>query len=254
MGQYKVFVSRQENSSSSKLQFTDRSVASNLFELGRQQGASARYTGMDGALFLGAGIWNGESDGEGRNKPGVDTRHTGAVTARYTALGKMDAMEEGDINGTEDAALNFGVAYAYGEIEDEGAKSDKHSLSADATFKYQGFSVHSEFFYRIIDTDGDSEEVEPLAFYVQSGYFIVPQKFEVAARYAFADCDDGAYGTGLCSGNDKVHQATAGLNYFFWKHSLKAQLNWEWTRGELVDESADDEDTHRIVFQMSSYF
>jgi len=254
MGQFKVFVSRQESNSSSKLQFADRSVASNLFELGRQGGLSGRYTGMDGNLFLGAGIWNGESDGEGRNKPGTDTRHTGAVTARYTAIGKMDAMEEGDLSHTESAALNFGFAYAYGQTNEGGDKIDKHTVDADVNLKYQGASVHSEFFYRKLNADGSSESVEPLAFYLQGGYFVVPEKVELAARYGFADCDDGAFDKLICSGNGKVQQVTAGVNYFFWKHSLKAQLNWDWIRGEPVDESAEDVDTNRIIFQVSSLF
>jgi phosphate-selective porin len=255
MGQYKVFVSRQENTSSSKLQFTDRSVASDLFQLGRQAGLSGRFEGMDGRLFAAAGIFNGESDGEGRNRPGVDNNHTGAVTVRYTAMGTMDAMEEGDVNHTEEASLNFGAAYAFGEVEEALAKADKHTISADASFKSQGFSVHGEFFYRMIDPDmgGSDSDIEPLAFYVQAGYFLIPKEFEIAARYAFVDCDDGAFAEGACEGNEKVNQVTAGLNYYFMKHSLKAQLNWEWTEGDALDIGVDDKETNRIVFQVSSY-
>lgn len=255
MGQYKTFISRQENSSSSKLMFADRSVASNLFELGRQAGLSGRYTGMDGNLFAAIGIFNGESDGEGRNKPGVDNKHTGAVTVRYTAMGTMDAFEEGDISQTEDAALNFGVAYAYGQVEGDLGDADKNTVSVDANLKVQGFSLNGEFFYQQTNPDvgGSDADVEPIGFYVQSGYFIIPKEFEIAARFAFADCDDGNFTEGLCDGNDDVSQVTAGLNYYFMKHNLKAQLNWEWTSENPTADGLSDEDTNRILFQISTY-
>ncbi len=255
MGQYKTFISRQENSSSSKLMFADRSVASDLFQLGRQGGLSGRYTGMDGRFFAAAGIFNGESDGEGRNKPGVDTRETGVATVRYTAMGTMDAFEEGDIGHTEDAALNFGLAYAYGQITETAGDADKQTVSVDASLKVEGFSLQAEFFYRTLDPDagGSDSDVEPLGYYVQSGYFLVPKKFEIAARYSYVDCDDGKYTEGACDGNEDVNQVTAGLNYYFMKHNVKAQLNWEWTEGDPVLDGADDESTNRIVFQVSTY-
>lgn len=252
MGQYKVGISRQYNSSSSKLQFADRSAASEYFDLGRQDGLSVGFTPAAGTTLT-ASIFNGESKGEGVNAPGLDTKHTGALTLRSDILGKMDAAEEGDINQTSELALNLGVAYAFSQYESGDAAVgdvDANILSVDANVKNDGLSVHGEFFVRDEDPDlGDGNT--PLGFYVQAGYFLTPKQLELAARYSMVDCDSGKAG-GDCSGVDNLDQATVGLNYYFSGHNLKAQLNYDFMRKEGLD-GAEDNDTNKIMLQVSSY-
>jgi len=256
-GQFKTQISRQFNTDSSALQFVDRSEASEYFDLDRQHGAMAFGTFMDGMVYTSAGIFNGESDGEGINRPGVDTKHTGVLSARVNPMGKMNVYEEGDIDWTDAPALSFGGAYAYSDYNsDVGAgldKIDAHTFSVDGNFKYMGWSANGEFFYRSSRPD-NSDNVEPLGFYVQGGYFVMPKKLELAARYGYLDCDDGkAYGD--CSGLDNINEVSATINYYFWRHSLKAQLGYDFVNEDAATgPSSNDLNTNRWVFQVSSYF
>ena len=53
----------------------------------------------------------------------------------------------------------------------------------DAGFKYLGFSLLSEYYFRII-TNSDGAALPDLfdrGFYVQAGYFIIPKKLELTS-------------------------------------------------------------------------
>lgn len=253
-GQFKTGISRQFNTSSAKLQFVDRSEVSEYMDLGYQQGLAGETTVLDGQVELSAAIFNGESDGEGRNRSGVDTNHTGIINVRWNALGKMDSFEEGDIEYSEDAAVTVGAAYAFSDGQnDVGAgleDTSKDTLSVDANLKYQGISFNGEYFYQNQDADSYTDSADVNGFYAQAGYFLDPKTLEVAARYGLLDCDDGR-GAGDCAGNDKLNEVSASINYYFWKHNLKAQFGYELLNEDSV--SGDDINTNKWIFQLSAY-
>jgi len=251
MGQFKTMVSRQYSNSEYALQFADRSLASDFYSLGRAAGLHASTSLMDGAVEVGAGIFNGESDGEGLNRSGVDTNHTGIVDLRWNAMGKMNVKEEGDVDYTEDAALSLGARYAYSDYQTGVDLMDvgQDTIAVDANFKSQGFSAHGEFFSSNVDPDfGDDSD--SAGFYAQVGYFLDPKTLEIAARYSMVDCDNGA-AWGDCSGNDSLSEWAATVNYFWWSHFLKAQLGYVHMTTEPV--TGEDIDDNKWVFQLSSY-
>ena len=262
-GQMKTGISRQFNTSAHNLQFVERSTVSDYMDLGRQQGISAWSELADGMIVVGAGAYNGESDGEGRNLSGVDTRHTGVVNLRINALGSMDShLEgdieghlEGDIEGTEDAALSIGAAYAHSSSRNDLGlgleKTDRDTISVDVNFKSNGFSVHGEYFYQNQDADSFSDSIDVNGFYLQAGYFLDPKVLEIAARYAFLDCDDGK-ASGACAGVDDINQVAATINYHFKDNNLKAQLGYEFNNNDLPG-SGGDINTNRWIFQLSAY-
>ena len=154
-------------------------------------------------------------------------------------------------------ALSFGAAYAYSDFNDVeenlSDQVDAHTFSFDGNFKSMGWSANAEFFYQSVRPDA-AEKSEPLGFYAQGGYFVLPKKLEVAARYGFIDCDNGKAG-GSCSGLDNINEVSATLNYYFWRHSLKAQLGYDFVNEDSVGGGNDsDVNTNRWVFQVSSYF
>lgn len=255
-GQFKTQISRQFNTDSYALQFPDRSVVSEFYDLDRQVGAMAFGNWMDGNLNGSAAIFNGQSDGEGINQPGRDTKHTGVLAVRGNVLGKMNAYEEGDIDWTEDPAVNVGAAYAYSDGSNDlggGVQDvDSHDVSIDANFKWQGWSAHGEFFNKSTRPDV-GEKAEPTGFYAQGGYFVMPKKLEIGARYAYLDCDDGK-ASGACSGLDKVNEVGATINYYFWKHYLKAQLAYMLVNEDNGSDVDEDSNTNKWIFQVSGYF
>lgn len=260
MGQWKTGVSRQFVSGDQNLQFADRSIASDYFSLGRQAGAMAATSLMDGALTLSAGIYNGESDGEGINRSGVDTKHTGVLNARYNVMGSQDPYVEGDIDWTEAPALNIGAAYAHANFNRVTGAGDTAFLNdtgadivnVDANFKYMGFSLAGEYYVANVNPDV-GEDQSPQGFYVQAGYFLKPKTLEVAARYALIDCDDGKAG-GSCGaqGLDSINEAGASVNYYWWKNQLKAQLGYDIISRDFVG-SDDNSNSNRWILQLSAY-
>ena len=257
MGQFKTGISRQFNTSSAKLQFVDRSVVSDFFDLDRQQGISASTDLADGMIEVGAAMFNGESDGEGRNRPGLDTKHTSVVNLRVNAMGKMDPYEEGDVNWTEDTAVTVGAAYAHSSANnaigngDVLEDADKDTFSVDANLKSAGLSVNAEYFYQNQDADSLADSIDANGFYIQAGYFLDPKVLEIAARYALLDCDDGRAG-GVCAGNDNLNQVAATINYYFKKHNLKAQFGYEFNNEDPTS-GGDDTNTNKWIFQISAY-
>ncbi len=257
MGQFRTAVSRQFNTEQWAMQFADRSRVSEFFTLGRSNGAMAFGGVADGYLQASGGLFNGESDEEGLNRAPVDTEHAGVVSLRLNPLGRMNPYEEGDMEWGEDIALSFGATYAKTafDVATGASKDDVDSqiVNADANFKIAGLSGHAEFFYRNVRFR-DAGTTEPIGFYLQSGYFLIPRKLEFAGRYGYLDCDDGEV-SGVCSGVDKINEVSATVNYYFWRHSLKAQFGYDVGNQDLVGgDDRNDRTTNRWIFQVSGYF
>lgn len=263
MGHFKTLLGRGFNAADGGQQFADSAFISNYFAAGRQNGAVASTKFADGQFLLSAGLFNGTSDGEGSNRPGVDTRHAGMVSVRWNPMGQMDMAEEGDVNWTEDMAVSVGATYAAlsarNDISNDSVANAEtttdNRIAVDANLKYQGWSLHAELFNSAFegDQEGDADETEPTGFYAQAGYFVDPKVLEVAARYGYLDCDDGTAG-GICAGQDNVNEVTAGVNYYFWKHHLKAQLNYTLANQDAVGAGGDDVNTNFWIFQMTGSF
>lgn len=89
-----------------------------------------------------------------------------------------------------------------------------YTMSLDSGFKYRGFSVNAEYYLRTVDGESDfsqwelvtgrSDSVHQQGGHLQVGYFIVPKKFEVAARIGGVWDND----------NDNAWEYGFGCNYF----------------------------------------
>jgi phosphate-selective porin len=243
MGQFKTGISRQNVGHDEALQFADRSNASDFFNLGRQQGL--QVGGEWDSLTAAAGIFNGQSIGEGQNRPGVDTNHTAVLNVRYN-MGEIDPKVEGDIDNTQDHAWTLGAAVAFAEDEVGAADTqDTTTVNADIMYKYMGFSVAGEYYHRNVDVADDDTSDD--GFYVQAGYFLTPEEFEIAARYSLVTYDDDNV-----EGRDDTDEIAASLNYYWWKHSLKAQFGW--SHLTETPQEGDSVESNRWLFQVSSWF
>jgi hypothetical protein len=84
----------------------------------------------------------------------------------------------------------------------------------DANIKYRGWSLHSEFFFRNnilrehVVRDIPRQLGNSTGWYVQSGYYLIPRRLEVAARYAYWDPDTNA-------SQALIKQFDASLSYYF---------------------------------------
>lgn len=103
---------------------------------------------------------------------------------------------------------------------------DYTTYGLDGVLKYRGFSLQGEYYFKNINrhnkglpclqtagTGGPCTTFAPgqlgnaTGWYVQSGYYIIPRKFEVAARYAYWDPDTH-------SAEDLIKEFDLSLNFF----------------------------------------
>ncbi len=252
LGQFKSNIGRSFNTDDQSLMFADRSATSNYFSLGRMGGGKLTSK-LGKGVVTNLAIYNGAPQtGEGQNSSGIDTKQTIVLDLRANVLGTIDEFTESDVDYTEELGVSAGAAYAYTDGTINGVTTDMHNVTADVIAKQQGLSVAAEFFYQDFKPD-QLESSSPLGAYVQAGYFLEPKKWEVALRWGYTDCDDGkAYGS--CSGYNSVNQATAGINYYWWKNHLKAQLNYDHLSQDPHASGASSIDTNRWLLQLSSYF
>ena len=254
LGQFKTAVSRQFAGTDWKLMFADRSLVSEYFSWGYQKGLRAQSRFLDDQVTAGFNVTNGNSDGEGEYASATDTRHLITGDLRWNVMGRMDPFEEGDVDSTQAPSLNFGAVYGHSDSRNEIAgMMDRLSVDRfnfDGNFKFRGLGLNAEY-YVSDERPGIGDRWTAQGAYFQGGYFVMPERLEVALRWGMVDCDNGR-GSGLCTGMDDLDQATAGINYYFWKHNLKAQLNYDYLRMKTID--GDGMNSNRWLFQLSSYF
>lgn len=163
---------------------------------------------------------------------------------------------EGDIAYSETPQMMVGGAYAYNPAIDTSTDNAfvgidlanlnvRRSLAAlgngrmlgqgvvdfstwtlDYAFKYRGFSLQAEYWFRNVTrhnkglpclqtatqggpctTFAPGQFGNSTGWYVQSGYYVIPRKLEVAARYAYWDPDTR-------SASDLIKEVDVSLNWF----------------------------------------
>jgi len=210
VGQWKLPFTKQDTVSSSRLQFVDRSIADEVFNIDRSQGISVLGT-LQKQLHYELAVINGfNTDNSTFNRTG-DLDNNPAYTGRvYLDPFGNFGKHESDLEHHESPVVRIGGSAAFSQIDDAGIKElrefklidsgrrladvvpgalDGFSVllgAADASFKYRGFSLTGEWFVRHVRDFETATvgEMNAYGFYVQSGYFLIPKKFEIAARYS----------------------------------------------------------------------
>ncbi|HYO12950.1 MAG TPA: porin, partial [Thermoanaerobaculia bacterium] len=241
-GQYKVPFGRQELTSSGNQEFVDRSIVSNEFARGRDIGVQLWGTPLGNKLDWRVGLFNGNGRTVSRND-----NDTFQYNARLTwqPLGDV-RYSEGDFESSERPL--FAIAGQYESNERAVAASgttpadsaDREFVGGDVVFKYRGLFVFGEFFdattERQVASDFDSD-----GFNAQIGYFIGPQKLEIAGRYAVLDPSSDR-------DDDEREERGLALNYFFNKHPHKLQLDYRQLENKATDR---EDDEVRLQYQLS---
>lgn len=264
-GQTKVPFSRQFLVSSANLEFIERSIASEAFDHDRQIGMLLHGPiGDAGTYYIGG--FNGESEGEGDNRPGVDNNLLVSAAANFNVGEYGSRAMEGDLrpaNKRDELAMTFGAAVTYGEATgdpfdvggDFATDFDKFDLNVDAGLRFAGWSLQTEFYYAYAELDeknasGDYDNLDNFGFYVQGGYLFT-EEWELAVRYALVQPDDE-----IATFED-LNEISAVLNYFLNGHNLKLQVGGTWEFSNFNEEVAgtdDDISDFRFETQLAGYF
>lgn len=220
-GQYKVPFGRQELTSSGSQEFVDRSAVSNEFARGRDIGVQLSGTPAGGKIDWRFGIYNGNGRTVSRND-----NDKYQVNARLTWQPFGDVRySEGDFESTDKPLFAIAAQYESNERPVAAAgttpahAADREIVGGDVVFKYKGFFLFGEIFDASTERTGTISDFDHDGYNLQVGYFIVPQKFEVAVRLSELDPNAGI------DDNEREERGVA-LGYFFNKHPHKLQADF----------------------------
>ncbi|MEW6433246.1 MAG: porin [Myxococcota bacterium] len=240
-GQGKVPYGVQRVISSSAQQFVDRSVVVAEFNLDRDVGVtlfSDDLLGLGGRLQYALSVFGGD----GRNRIGLNQGLLYVARLRVSPFGKFDEKWEGDPDRSDRLRLGLGGGVAYNVMTNRPRSTintpyvantfDYFHAGADLVFKWKGFSVASEFFWRQADALSKTGMYKDMSvteysrpgwgWFAQAGYYVLPW-LELGARYGDARPFGGADPKFA-----RTREIGGTLNFMVKKHDLKLQVDSFW--------------------------
>jgi len=237
VGQWKRPYNRQELVSDFASQFNERAITSEFTGGGRDIGVALHneYDKSPEGLEWQLGVFNGFFGGVDRPKVTTTCTQDEAMKITCTVNNPTTAPPEGDFGPTVAARVgwNVGKIKGYSESDLEGGPMRlaiglgyridladlskgaaeslgdnlSHGLQIDAMLKVEGFSVIAGGYLMKLKTD--DARFGALA---QAGYFVMPKKAEVAARFAYSDQ--------IKDIKEKI-EARGAFNWYWSGHNLK---------------------------------
>ncbi len=245
MGYFKVPFNQQRMTTSAKLLLQDRAIASEAFDQDRDYGVDIYGKPFDGHMEYHAAVFNGAGEdpaeredlvkalSKGRADDNLDNELMYVLNLRYNPFGKYDTVDETDLKYTEKFKMSIAGSVVFNpKLKDEKLENtDSIAGVAELSMKYRGFSWHNEYFVMTEDPESDGDTVDSDGFFTQAGYFVIPKKLEIAARYSMLDPNNDIK-------NDIGKEYTAGINYYFRAHRSKIQADY----GHYVTEKGEEQD------------
>lgn len=254
IGQYRVPFSRERNVSDVNPLLVDRSLVNSEFSLDRDIGLGLHSDDLAGLKRLRyfAGVYLGEGRDTGRF---TDAGLLYVARADLLPFGLFDDYESSDLARSRKFRVSLGAAYAFhdrakrdrGTVGDpyaDGGTMSAHNVTADLAARWAGWSLDAAYHWRHAwrtpgaAVDADGTPVAPIAarsgqgWMIQTALLIPCTRLEPAFRWS------GARGLGDTSMPDR-NELGGGLNYYFYGHNLKLQLDafhtaprGAWARGE----------------------
>lgn len=272
-GQFKMPFSRGELTSDGALQFVDRANAVDSFKPSYDIGVMLQGKTAGGKLAYNAGLFNGTGQG------GTRTTNSGAWAARIVInpFGEM-RYSEADLENTPNPLLSVGANYfantlkrngnaafldittstppyagtsgwlgkdaANTAIFDNTERVDVGTYGFDAAFKWRGFSATGEYFGAKAEGQGRGRTVHARGFYGHAGYFLLPKRLEVAARYSSVDPNRD-------KSQDQRIEVTGAVSYYFQGHNLKLQGDYTNIQTQIAGKQATDDKQMRVQAQLA---
>jgi Phosphate-selective porin O and P len=261
------------------------------FNLFRSQGVQLQgdidLLGQNGFLQYWAGVYNGRNT---KDTPNLDTAPLWVGRISINPLGKYNLLQQGDIDNSQTPKVCFLISGFYNidrlkqiRSETDGKQQSVNTYQIEgsgydlaAVFRYKGFSLDAEYAYDRLEQDRHGGNTwDRFACRFDAGYFIIPKKFEVIARYAYVErmednnvAKSNASGLGLVSVNSGTNNAiernlqeyTVGLNYYFYGHNLKLFVDYSYLIRNLTGVPGaaapvdDDQHDNRFRTMMQLYF
>lgn len=265
VGRWKIPFNRSRHTSGLNLQFADRSVAGVFFDIDRSVGVSLygktveTSTPVNWEFALTNGV---RTNGVHPNRAGDIDRNLGISGRVYSdVLGTWGSDYESDIAWHEELAVRLGAGFAFSreDITDGPVEASRQrvvdsgatlvsilpagitaynvalfALSAD--FRYQGWSLSTEYYIRNLSSfSGPSvPELTDQGFLIQSGYFVVPKKWEVFGRWSRIVGDSATLGTS----DQSADEVAGGGAWWIKGRNLKLLFDVSRVNGTPINDSA----------------
>ena len=269
VGQYKVPTLRETLTSSSALQFVDRSIVNDNFEFDRDIGFG--LLGSDGKYFAyELGLYQGQGPNSSNDRG--DTGMLWAGRVQFSPFGN-DVKQKVNFAKHHSLAIGTYIAGINVELDDGGDPKDSNvggfdedfggltrladlgvdeaqfiTWGADINYKHPRFNIEGEYIGRWTDPDSGADSIYDQALRVQAGVFVLPKTLEVAARWAQIWLDDEVGGT------DTQWEITPGINYYLSKdHRWKIQVDYSRISTDALS-GGEDTDDNRVSAQFQAYF
>jgi phosphate-selective porin OprO/OprP len=233
----------------------DRSLVSDVYFRGRDTGVSAWGVFGNNKFEYRAGIFNGNgltrtlNDNE---KFQTNARFTfqpnGAVPLGIWGSGPH--MTESDMDTRAIGRPIFTISAAFEKNDLSFAATDHATnikstfFTVDSLYKYKGFFATGAYTWGTREPQATAQEFDTNGWFVQGGYFLKPDVWEVAARYG--DLDPSEFLA------DSVTELGGAISYYYNKHNLKFQADFRRINTETT--SGGETENHELRLQAQFIF
>ncbi len=267
LGKYRLPFTRARQDSGFVLQFVDRATASDFFDVNRSIAVGLTGTGsvLDRPVAWEIALSNGiRDDGFTPNRTGGLDRNPGyAARVSSELLGEWGTDGEPDLSWHERPAVKIGAAVAFTRVDrDDGflefseipaigdsgvnpfvvdvvpATVDEFGVmlyAVDANFKYRGLSMLGEYYFRQLTAFAGAPVTDRFdhGFVLQTGYFLVPERLEVAARWSRMVGDSWTLG----DAEHSTDEVAGGMTWYIRGHNLKLGFDVTHLNGSPIESS-----------------
>ncbi len=220
------------------IQFPDFGLADDYFRTHRDTGVMVYGMPASAHFEYYLGVFNGN----GLNKKGPNDNTGVMPMLRLVAapLGKVTYHDTPSLDGPVplriaiaiDAFINTTTpttmvvdAATQTLVAKSGVDVSTRNVGGDFTLYWDRFVFIAEGFFREREPDDTHVKTQQWGSYVQTGYFVMPKRLEVAARAGWLDPDTGAK-------NDFVQSYEGLLNTYVYKNRVKFNLRYQFTRAD----------------------
>ena len=260
LGKWKIGFNRAREESGTRMQFSDRSMASVLFDFDRSLGVG--LLGEVGPLDWQVALANGIDTGGFRTSRAGELDRNMAVATRVNWLVAGDWGRDGhaDLDWRCAPAIRLGTGFTYTRHGVEGAREfsfprvvdsgamidtvlpagvtghNQFMHAADVNVKYLGFSFIYEYYFRHFS--GFSGAVVPdlldHGYWAEAGYFIIPEHVQLVARHSRIVGNSGTLGLV----DQSADEVAGGVVIYARRHNLKLTFDVTKLNGAPVNDSA----------------
>ena len=259
-GKWKSPFSRSREESARRFQFTERSVANLFFDMGRSTGVSVFGEGeaynMPARFEI--ALINGINSGRDATISAEDLDRNFAWSARASIdpLGPY-TPGEGDLSWSPESILRLGGGVAGTMLDREGNVEfarprvvasgrsitellpntvdsyDFLMFTIDGHWKVRGFSFIAEYHWRTLYnfSDGSVPTLADTGLVLQTGYFVIPEKFEILARWSKITGDSGTLGNEFQTTNE----IGTGFAWYIRNQDVKLTADLSWIDGVPIN-------------------